>query len=375
MRRIHNRLLSAALTVLMLILPLSHCTASGEILVEPPYGTVHYTGDLPALRHDISTVISQGCTSLTMYDDTDAEFTYDAYTLLREAALPVCAEYGYIFPTKFFIRGERGVRVELSKLDPAGLPEPYELMGPVKTKYGFSMKDSSGQTLTHNTFAGKRVMLVFGRLTCYNTMAFLSTASAAASMLRNADVEVIVCLYDLSDDDLQRAAQMFSNFYCVSMDDVAIHDYNVADKWIRQLGVTDSNIFPTIILWETDLTLIYGSTGNVKEPLQLISAAIGDQEAINTRLVLPASATTVGAETFAGCTDVYDVCLEDSLQSIGERAFTGCVNLRRIIIPASVKSIGPDAFDGCSKLTICCPAGSAAYEYAVSNGISWKLTN
>ncbi len=67
--------------------------------------------------------------------------------------------------------------------------------------------------------------------------------------------------------------------------------------------------------------------------------------------------------------DPQCVLLPDTLTEIGWFAFAGCTELQVISIPASVKRIDYGAFDACPHLTLLCPKGSYAAEYAVSFGI------
>ena len=44
-----------------------------------------------------------------------------------------------------------------------------------------------------------------------------------------------------------------------------------------------------------------------------------------------------------------------------------------VCIPDSVKEIAADAFDGCNNLTILCPEGSAAHDYAILKEIPYLI--
>lgn len=61
-----------------------------------------------------------------------------------------------------------------------------------------------------------------------------------------------------------------------------------------------------------------------------------------------------------------------SVTAIQGGAFEGCTKLTKITISDKVGKIGTDAFKGDSKLTIYAPSGSAAYNYAVKQGIKVK---
>ena len=56
-------------------------------------------------------------------------------------------------------------------------------------------------------------------------------------------------------------------------------------------------------------------------------------------------------QCFAGCIDLTEVILPDTLKYIPDSAFQGCVNLEKITIPNGVRSIGDKAFYSCLSLT------------------------
>lgn len=60
--------------------------------------------------------------------------------------------------------------------------------------------------------------------------------------------------------------------------------------------------------------------------------------------------TTIGPNTFYGCTSLKTVILPEGVTSIGNYAFQNCSSLETIIIPDSVTSIGYSAFYNCSSL-------------------------
>ena len=94
-------------------------------------------------------------------------------------------------------------------------------------------------------------------------------------------------------------------------------------------------------------------------------------------LTLSKNLSKLSRESFEGCKGLTSVVLPDSVTTIEGTgiavygAFDNCVNLTKLLIPDSVASIGSNAFRGCKKLTIYGNDGSAAKEYAESNGISF----
>lgn len=59
----------------------------------------------------------------------------------------------------------------------------------------------------------------------------------------------------------------------------------------------------------------------------------------------------IGAEAFAGCTQLTSVVLPDKLVKIADGAFYGCAKLAGIELPASLETLGMAAFGGCREFT------------------------
>lgn len=87
-------------------------------------------------------------------------------------------------------------------------------------------------------------------------------------------------------------------------------------------------------------------------------------------VLLPSTLESVGAGAFYGCSSLGSVNIPSGVTSLGDDAFYGCSSLKTVTIPDSVTSIGDGAFDGCDGVTVKCSKDSAAYEYAVANGIN-----
>ena len=89
-----------------------------------------------------------------------------------------------------------------------------------------------------------------------------------------------------------------------------------------------------------------------------------------TSVSLPSTLESIGAGAFYGCSSLDSVNIPSGVTSLGDDAFYGCSSLKTVTIPDSVTSIGDGAFDGCDGVTVKCSKDSAAYEYAVANGIN-----
>ncbi len=89
-------------------------------------------------------------------------------------------------------------------------------------------------------------------------------------------------------------------------------------------------------------------------------------------VVISDGVTEIGTRNFENCASLKKVTIPSSVKSIGAGAFYNCSSLENLAIPASVTSIGANAFTGCDKLVLTVEKGSAAYTYAVNNGLSYK---
>ena len=67
---------------------------------------------------------------------------------------------------------------------------------------------------------------------------------------------------------------------------------------------------------------------------------------------IPQSVTSIGDHAFRGCTGLlYWIYIPDGVKSIGDYAFYGCTSAEAVYIPSSITSIGASAFEGCTGLT------------------------
>ena len=66
--------------------------------------------------------------------------------------------------------------------------------------------------------------------------------------------------------------------------------------------------------------------------------------------VIPVGVTTIGNDSFSGCSDLKHIDLPDGIIFIGDSAFSDCKSLKSIKIPSSVKTIGKCSFWSCTSL-------------------------
>ena len=101
--------------------------------------------------------------------------------------------------------------------------------------------------------------------------------------------------------------------------------------------------------------------GSFKECTSLAAIRIGD------------GVKTIAPAMFAKCSALTDVVIPSTVTSIGGSAFSECTSLTMITIPESVTSIADNAFEGTLSVTIRCPVGSTAHDYAVAKSIPVSL--
>lgn len=115
-----------------------------------------------------------------------------------------------------------------------------------------------------------------------------------------------------------------------------------------------------------------GYFGNTQNPFTLDNYKTIDEIEISDNI------THIGANIFAGCSNIEQVTIPVQVISIGDKAFKDCTNLEKINITDSVTQIGNDTFTNCGKLTIYATADSYAGSYAIQhkdNGIAFISTS
>ncbi len=80
--------------------------------------------------------------------------------------------------------------------------------------------------------------------------------------------------------------------------------------------------------------------------------------------------TAIGEHAFERAS-LTAVILPEGITAIGWFAFYECPNLSGVTLPSTLSTIGHAVFDGCPSLTLRCPAGSYAEQYAQSYAIPY----
>ena len=118
----------------------------------------------------------------------------------------------------------------------------------------------------------------------------------------------------------------------------------MVERFVSHFCRLDKNGEPTVSdESDTDergkyLTCFWYMFGDNGVPSSLKTVVLTDTEAI-------------GAEAFAGCTQLTSVVLPDKLVKISDGAFYGCAKLAGIELPASLETVGMAAFGGCREFT------------------------
>ena len=89
-------------------------------------------------------------------------------------------------------------------------------------------------------------------------------------------------------------------------------------------------------------------------------------------IVLPSTVHTIGSQAFADCISVTKVVIPYGTTNIMNYAFAGCMSLQEVYIPDTVTMIGESAFYGCKNLTVYASESSYAKKYCADEGIRFQ---
>ncbi len=254
------------------------------------------------------------------------------------------------------------------------LPDPVDWSRSV-TAPSFSMTGIGGDTLTSGGYgAGRNLILVYGRIWCGNTRAFLNGLSPAMDLLDASGVTVLVGLFsEPTDEEMAEFAETFPGIVCGRVSNYYYESgmWTGLEAWTG--GDVSSVTFPVVFLRDDAANLRYCSTGYVWEPLPVAAAAIAmAKQHDEAAFVLPEELAIIEAEAFRGGS-FASVQLGEHVTAIGDYAFADNPALRWVYIPASVTSISDSAFSGCSGVELRGPSGSAAQAYARKMGIPFTV--
>jgi hypothetical protein len=117
-----------------------------------------------------------------------------------------------------------------------------------------------------------------------------------------------------------------------------------------------------------DGTLTISGKGKIKNFREWKDRPWNEYRSAITKVIIKKGVTSIGDNTFNGCSNLTSVSISNSVTSIGKYAFRSCSSITSIAIPNSVTYIGPYAFlvgmDGgtWSKLLITSISGPYTFE-------------
>lgn len=91
------------------------------------------------------------------------------------------------------------------------------------------------------------------------------------------------------------------------------------------------------------------------------------------RLDFPNTLKEIGISAFMNDENLVEINFSEGLQKINLLSFAGCTALKEVRIPESVESIGESAFEGIQGLTMIGAEGSAAEQFAVNQGLEFRV--
>ena len=129
---------------------------------------------------------------------------------------------------------------------------------------------------------------------------------------------------------------------------------------------------------ESWLKIEYRGEGNTGYPECSHPLIVSDAELLLNNqpiveLVIPEGITSIGTNSFKGCSSLTQVTFHDSVSYIGSFAFCGCDNLTSIVLPESLTSINIGIFENCPNLrTITIPATVKFIDYRMIDGYGYQ---
>ena len=153
----------------------------------------------------------------------------------------------------------------------------------------------------------------------------------------------------------------------------------------EELLAAKAELYTRSVAYEERIeALLAGAGGDAQDPSEksLFEYRIEEEKVVITsytgkekNVEIPATVEgypvcAIADNAFANNTGIVSVVVPNGVSAIGWFAFSGCVFLTDVTLPASVQSVSYGAFENCSSaLTLRCPEGSYAQQYARSYGL------
>lgn len=130
-------------------------------------------------------------------------------------------------------------------------------------------------------------------------------------------------------------------------------------KHVDKNAFQNDNSITKIIYNAVDAQYITGIS-NLKQSVE--SVVFGDRVSVIPsklftgftkikKIIIPGNVASIGEQTFASCTNLAEVTLNEGLKKISSKCFFECTSLKEIIIPSTVTEIQSYAFRDCSSLS------------------------
>lgn len=152
------------------------------------------------------------------------------------------------------------------------LPAPVDTSARVEAP-DFSLETSTGNILTKAGYGtGKKLMMIYGRTTCGNTLAFLNVIKPYICDLKENGVTVLLALFD--DPQPSEIKQMETNYPGIVAAKLTADDNSMGKGLDAFQYNNDYVIFPVIFLKNAQNAFVYYSVGYVENPLCVVSGAL-----------------------------------------------------------------------------------------------------
>ncbi len=156
------------------------------------------------------------------------------------------------------------------------LPDPVAMKLRVEAP-DFSLETSSGKLLTKAGYGnGKKLLMVYGRTTCGNTLMFLNTIKPYINKLKEKNVITLLALFD--NPSTSEIKQMESSYPGIVSTKITDSDYSMWEGLSACGHKGNSVIFPVVFLKNAQNAFVYYSVGYVDDPLTVVAGALAMPE-------------------------------------------------------------------------------------------------